>query len=114
MRLLGTLLTWSLEDSVERSDSMRARGWGAHARRSTYRAHTLRRRDVCALACVLSLVGLAAWGVARTVAGWRFYPRMEGTTPPWALVPFAALCLLPAGLVVADGLRWKGKVRVRP
>lgn len=104
-RLLGVLLTWSLEDSVERSDSMRARGWGSGVRRSTYRSHGLRRRDAAALVVLAGLLALAAWGVARTVAGWRFYPRMEGTAPEMALVPYALLCLLPTLAVGIDALR---------
>ena len=105
MRLLGVLLTWSLEDSVERSDSMRARGWGAAQRRSTYRAHRFRRRDGVALALNALLVAASAAGVGVTVRGWRFYPRMSGTAPLWTLVPFVLLVLVPTFMLVADRMR---------
>ena len=55
LRILGVLLAWSLEDSVERSDSMRARGWGAGVRRHVYRSHLVRRRDVQALLLLILL-----------------------------------------------------------
>ncbi len=95
-RLLGVLLIWSLEDSVERSDAMRARGWGSGVRRSVFRSHGLRRRDVAALVVLGVLMGLAAWGVVRTVSGWQFYPRMGGTTSAAVLAPYALLCFLPS------------------
>lgn len=107
MRMLSVLLTWALEDSVERSDSMRARGWGSVQRRSIYRSHTLRRRDALALVILASLIALSAWGVVRTLAGWRFYPRMQGTASFWVLLPYVALSLLPTASVIADVVRWE-------
>lgn len=109
MKLLGILLTWSLEDSVERSDSMRARGWGASVgrRRRPYRSHAFRTHDLVALIAIALLVAVAAEGVMRTVAGWHFYPRMGGDASLWALVPYALLCLLPTVVVVSDDLRWR-------
>jgi energy-coupling factor transport system permease protein len=107
VRLLGVLLTWSLEDSVERSDSMRARGWGAHASRTAYRSHMLCRRDVCALLALAALFAASAWGVRQTLAGWQFYPRMHGTASVLVLAPYALLALLPTLAVMLDGLRWR-------
>ena len=52
------------------------------------------------------LAAASAWGVAHTLAGWRFYPRMTGTTSPWELAPYAALSLLPTAMVLADRLVW--------
>ena len=104
-RLMGVLLTWSLEDSIERSDSMRARGWGARQRRSTYRTHMLRHRDAVALAVVLALLASAAWGIWQTLAGWRFYPTMRGTAEPWVLVPYGLLTILPTAMVLIEELR---------
>lgn len=107
MRLLSVLLTWSLEDSVERADSMRARGWGSGVRRSTYVSHVLRPLDVVALGCVAALLALAAWGAAQTVAGWRFYPHMTGEASLAVLAPYALLCLMPSSVVVSERLGWR-------
>ena len=109
MRLMGVLLTWSLEDSVERADSMRARGWGATAKRTVLHQHAFRLRDGAALLVVLALLAASAVGVRLTLAGWRFYPRMEGTASPLVLVPYALLALLPTALVALENLRWEAR-----
>lgn len=110
VRLLGVLLTWSLEDSLERSDSMRARGWGARATRTTFRTHTLGTCDVVALGAIAVLFALSAWGVRQTLAGWQFYPRMQGSASAWVLVPYAVLALLPTLAVLVDELRWRASL----
>lgn len=105
MRLLGVLLTWSLEDSVERSDSMRARGWGAVEQRSVYRTQCLRRRDLAATVMLALLLVAAALGVAKMLRGWQFYPTMHGSEPLWVLVPYALLVALPTLLVALAYVR---------
>lgn len=103
------LLTWSLEDSVERADAMRARGWESGRPRTRYRAERLRARDAAALAgvaCLLALSAACAWTLC---AVWDFYPRMGGLGPWWAYVPWAALMLLPAAGALAGALAEGGR-----
>lgn len=105
VRTSSLLLAWSLEESLERADSMRARGWESGRTRTCYRPERLRRRDVvilCGIGALLVLVAVCAW---RFCASWRFYPRMSGLGPWWAYVPFALLALLPAAAELAARLR---------
>lgn len=109
MRTSSLLLCWSLEESLERADSMRARGWESGRPRACYRPERLRSRDVAALLGIAALLALAvacAWGLC---ARWRFYPRMGGLGPWWAYVPPALLALLPAALELAARLRERGR-----
>ena len=109
MRTSSLLLSWSLEESLERADSMRARGWESGRPRTAYRPERLRRRDVaalCGIAALLALAAACAWGLC---ARWRFYPRMGGLGPWWAYVPPALLALLPAALELAARLRERGR-----
>ena len=99
------LLTWSLEDSVERADSMRARGWESGAPRTRYRPERLRPRDAAALAGTVVLLALCAACAREACSGWRFYPRMSGLAPWWTYVPLALLALMPAGVEVAARAR---------
>ena len=95
-RVTTMLLSWSLEDSIERADAMRARGWESGLERTAWRPERLRGRDVAMLAALLALLGASgasAWLVCST---WRFYPTMSGGAPWWAYVAPAALALLPA------------------
>lgn len=89
------LLTWSLEDSVERADAMRARGWESGRPRTSYRLERLRGRDVAALAGVAGLLVICAACAWQLCASWRFYPTMGELGPWWAYVPWAALMALP-------------------
>lgn len=105
VRTSSLLLTWSLEESLERADSMRARGWESGRARTCYRPERLRRRDVvilCGIGALLVLAAVFAW---RFCASWRFYPRMSRLGPWWAYVPFALLALLPAAAELAARLR---------
>ena len=98
------LLTWSLEDSLERSDAMRARGWESGEPRTRYRPERLRASDVAVLAAVGALVALAAAGAWVACSAWRFYPRMSGPGPWWAYVPWALLAATPAACEVVARL----------
>ena len=107
-RTSSLLLSWSLEESLERADSMRARGWESGRPRTAYRPELLRRRDVTVLLGIAVLLLLAAACAWSLCAQWRFYPRMSGPAPWWACVPFALLALLPAGAELAARLRERG------
>lgn len=98
------LLTWSLEDSLERSDAMRARGWESGEPRTRYRPERLRASDVAALAAVGALVALAAAGAWVACSAWRFYPRMSGPSPWWAYAPWVLLAVTPAACEVVARL----------
>ena len=43
LRASSVLMGWGMEDSLERADAMRSRGWGAAARRTTYARYRLPR-----------------------------------------------------------------------
>lgn len=106
MRLSSVLLGWGLEDSLETADAMRARGWGAAPRRTTYRRERLRRTDACALAVVALLAaasGAAAWAAC---AGFSFYPRLRGLAPWYSYAPYALYLALPVLLHVKEVLAW--------
>ena len=99
------LMAWAMEDSLERADSMRARGWELGGSRSRYRLEALRTGDVAAAAAVglLALAAALAAGVAQ--AEWSFYPTMPALRPWWGYVPFALLALLPTALTLVLRLK---------
>lgn len=104
----GQLMTWALEDSLERSDAMRARGWESGAARTSYRADALRESDVAMTCGIVLLVVLCALLAAVACGQWRFYPTMPGLVAWWGYVPYAALMLLPTAAAVAERARWRG------
>lgn len=106
-RLSGVLLGWALEESVGRSDAMRARGWRAGARRTSWRRERLSTRDALAEVVLVALVGLCSLVAASACAAWRFYPTMPVLVAWWGYVPYAALMALPAVLAVVGRARWR-------
>ena len=103
----GALVGWSLSDSLDAADSMRARGWGAVPDRSSYQPWAFRSSDAWALTLVVCLVGLC------TLLGWvacsqyRFYPTMSVLLPWWGYAPYALLSLLPSILHAKEAISWR-------
>lgn len=104
----GQLMTWALEDSLERADAMRARGWESGARRTSYRADILRESDAAKTCGVVVLALLCAFLAAVACGQWSFYPVMPALVCWWGYAPYAALMLLPAVAAVAERIRWRG------
>ena len=104
LRTSTMLLSWSLEDSLERADAMRARGWESGSPRTRYRPERFRARDAVAAAGIAALLALDAAGAWAACSSWEFYPRMSGLAPWWCYLPFALLALLPA--VAELAARW--------
>lgn len=104
VRTSTMLLAWSLEDSIERADSMRARGWESGRPRTCYRSERLRGRDVAVLAGVAALLAASAACAWQACASWRFYPKMSGLGDWRGYLPWAALVALPTALAVAGSV----------
>ncbi|MBP3884673.1 MAG: energy-coupling factor transporter transmembrane protein EcfT [Olsenella sp.] len=106
-RLSGVVMSWAMEDSLERSDAMRARGWGATRRRTSYRGRRLTTADAALLALVALLLALNVALVAVACSQWHFYPTMARLVPWWGYVPYAILMLVPTALALADDISWR-------
>ena len=108
VRESGQLMGWALEDSLERADAMRARGWESGCARTSYRADMVRESDVAKLCGIVLAVAVCAFLAAAACSQWRFYPKMPSLLAWWGYVPYAALMFLPAGAAAAERLRWRG------
>ena len=106
LRASSVLMGWGMEDSLERADAMRSRGWGATSRRTTYARYRLKRSDVTAL------VGLALFGAAAVAVAWTattqysFYPQLSVPAPWPGYVVYAVWMALPCVLRAIDEKRF--------
>lgn len=106
VRVADQLMSWSMEDSIERSDAMRARGWGATDRRSCYLPDSFRNSDAFALAGIVLLAAGSAFLVYVACLQWHFYPTMPRLVAWWGYAPYAVLAFLPTALDLGQRLRW--------
>ena len=81
LRRTSVLMGWGMEDSLETAGAMKARGWGAAARRTTYARYRFRR--------------------------FRFYPTIGGLAPWWNYLPYALFACLPLAITAKEHLRWR-------
>ncbi len=108
-RLVGTLLSWTLEDALQTADSMQARGYGTGSR-SSYLGFRFRKRDgmtIAGLAACAALL-LGAWGSGHGIMS--IYPRL-GTFAlsmgdGLALSAYVVYLLLPLGWEWRDRSAW--------
>lgn len=107
MRIVSVLMGWGMEDALERSDAMRARGYDCGAKRTTYRRYRFGAGDVAVLAAVLVLAASAAVGAWALCSGYSFYPVMGGGGPWWFAVPYALLMMVPPVLWAKDWWQWR-------
>lgn len=106
VRLSNLLMSWSLEDSLVRADSMRARGWESGEKRTTYRTLGFGSRDAL-LEALIVLLGLVCCLLGWHAAGeWSFYPSMPRLVWWWGYVPYGLFFLLPTFLALVDRLHW--------
>lgn len=106
-RTSGVLLAWSLSDSLDTADSMRARGWASTRHRTSYRPFRHTRRDALALAGVLALLAVAAWCAYGIAVPFHFYPHLSAPAPAWRYLPCALYVALPTILHLREALTWR-------
>ncbi len=103
-RQISVLMGWSMEESLESADSMRARCWGfwrkRGMRRTSYRSRRMRPRDAAALLLLVALVVLCALTLPQALAGWTFYPHLGSLGLEAGYVAFFLLLAYPAFLVL--------------
>ena len=108
-KIISVLFTWSLENSVETSYSMRARGYGLKSRKS-YARYKFRTKDTILSAVMLVLdVVLIAGCVSKTVyCSYNPYISIPQFSVFGAviIISFAVLCFLPLIIELREDIKW--------
>lgn len=110
IRSLSILVTWSLENSVETADSMRARGYGLKGRTS-YSIFRWTARDSVMACVILVLTATVCFLTSKGYADYWFYPTFKGFD--WSVaaivlyVGLFAVMILSASTEIKENIAWR-------
>lgn len=94
-RITSILMGWSLEQSIETADSMRARGYGSH-KRTTFNPYVFTVDDGVTITLLVVLFALSLGAVLLNLNSIMFYPYFESQFPAlWHVLAYSALVLFP-------------------
>lgn len=104
------MISWSLENSMDTSDSMKARGYGLKGR-TTFTLFRLYSDDIVLMTLCVTLLGVTFIGVAIGLADFNYYPYISDlNTSPSAIIIYTAfgiISFLPFLIEVKEALAWK-------
>ena len=107
--VLRTVVTWSLEASVDTSLSMAARGYGLRGR-TNYSRFRFRAKDALLLALTAALAAVVFTGAAKGAVGIEYYPTVTfaGLTARSAPVyaAFLILTMIPFTVECIEEIKW--------
>ncbi len=108
--VISSVTSWSLENAVDISDSMRARGYGLK-RRTSFSVFKISLKDIRALLFIVVLSVYLLIGVMLGKTKFIFYPSIEyekitfyGIT---LYIAFLLLCTMPVIIELWGAIRWK-------
>lgn len=109
LHALSILVTWSLENAVDISDSMKSRGYGLRGRTSYTRfLWTVRDRWLSVSVILLDALTIAGYITGQTRAMYNPYISLPAITPfSYVLYAgYAVLCFMPLVLDLTEEYRW--------
>ena len=100
-QILSALVSWALENAIETSDSMRARGYGLPGR-TTYSNERFGARDRALFAALLALIAVTVVAAAAGALRAQYFPAFQMQGAAYAYAVHAALCFLPSFLELRE------------
>ena len=104
VRMATVLAGLGMEDSIQTSDSMRARGYGTN-KRTSYARYSWHARERVALVAIIVLIAVNAVLMYLGTASFEYYPRIDAITWWWGYVTYSILLLMPLILEVEQVVR---------
>ena len=104
-KIFSIITTWSLENSVDTADSMRARGYGT-GKRTSYNNYRFTVRDGIILLWSIVLTIATIVALHNEIIITYYYPTIRIKNDVMAYVIFGLLCLTPVLINIWETLRW--------
>lgn len=110
IRILSAVITWSLENAVDTSDSMKSRGYGLTGR-TAYSNYVFDKRDVAALIYLAVMITYFLIGVLLGKINYRYFPSMRGTDMSFystsIFISYIMICIMPIIIEIWEELKWR-------
>ena len=106
-RIVSVLFGWGMEDGLDRSDAMRARGYGATRHRTTYQRFHFSRIDMLVVAIVIILSATNGILMYMACSQFAFYPTVPELALWWGYLPHVALMVFPLALQFVEWWQWR-------
>jgi len=110
LKILSIMLTWALENGVETSDSMKARGYGLKGRTS-FSIFRFDSRDRVLASSLGVLIAVFIYGLAIGIFYFRIYPTVKWAEFTPYNIPFylsiATIFFLPIIIGMVEDVKWK-------
>ena len=110
IKSFSAVITQSLENSIEKSNSMSARGYGK-AKRTYYSNFKFTKYDLLYLVITVVLFIMSATSIILNTAYFNFYPTIEMNSITFlsalSYIAFLLLSLLPFVFQVKEEINWK-------
>lgn len=110
MKIISTMFTWALENSIDSSDSMRSRGYGLK-NRSSFSIYRFDGRDAIAAVFLAVMTIIVLAGCSLGACHVEYYPEIvyakPGILQTASYIAFACICYFPVFVEVKEALVWK-------
>lgn len=106
LRDLTVLMGWGMEDSLDTSEAMRARGWGAAPKRTTYQRSDFRASDGIMVATMGILIVLSAFLAVIACSQFTFYPELSELVVWWGYLPYLVFLVIPFIMEIKERIIW--------
>lgn len=110
MQIMIILITWSLEEAIITSRSMRARGYGITKYRSSYFEYKMTKSDWAVLAVIIFSCGNLFYFWYQSIGHFQIYPKVSALTLDIRTGLFLVMSFIylsiPIVIEGAEKLRW--------
>lgn len=109
IKILSVMTTWSLENSIETADSMKARGYGLKGR-TAFSHYKRTSKDNLAITVLILTTTFVLVGMAFEYVEVQYFPWVSYTPLTFKssifLISYILLCYMPIGLTAYDEYKW--------
>ena len=110
IRILSAVITWSLENAIDTSDSMKSRGYGLTGR-TAYSNSVFDKRDVTTLIYLAVTIIYFLIGALLGKIHYRYFPSMRGTDMSFystsIFISYIMICIMPIIIEIWEELKWR-------